>query len=92
VFLNEHPLGASFNTFFSDLKPGAVELVPIRDGTIKSLDDYAEHLPGLPSTQWVTEVSRHGGRPVIAFLEVPIWLQQPGHADANFRPPKDLGG
>ena len=92
MFLNDNPLGVPFRTFFDNLKPGAVEMVPIRDGTFNSLKEYEERLPSLPTTQWLSEVSRRGGQPVIALMEVPVWLRQSGHGDANYRLPRDWEG
>ena len=92
MFLNDNPLGGPFKTFFAHLKPGAVEMVPIRDGNFKSLKEYEDRLPSLPTTQWLSEVSRSGGQPVIALMEVPIWLRQSGHGDANYRLPRDWEG
>jgi hypothetical protein len=91
MFLNEQPVGASFDTFFSELKPGAIEMIPIREGQFSTLREYVERLPSLGTTRWAAEVHKRGGRPVIGLMEVPRWLQQ-GGGDANLRPPKDWEG
>lgn len=91
MFLNEQPVDARFHTFFSDLKPGAIEMIPIREGQFSSLKEYVDRLPSLGTTRWATEAHKKGGRPVIGLMEVPRWLQQ-GGSDANLRPPADWEG
>src|SRR3569832_1938601 len=91
MFLNEQPIDASFHTFFSELKPGAMEMIPIREGQFSSLKEYVDRLPSLGTTRWATEAHKKGGRPVIGLMEVPRWMQQGGR-DANLRPPTDWEG
>lgn len=91
MFLNEQPLGPSFQTFFSELKPGAVEMIPLREGRFNSLNEYVEKLPSSATTRWAAEIQKKGGRVVIGLMETPPWLQQ-GGGDANLRPPKDWDG
>jgi len=91
VFLNEYPLDGTFDTFFAELKPGTVELLPLRDGwEITNLREYAERLPSFPSTRWAVETRRRGGRVLIGLTEVPLWLRQSRAQDAYLRPPRDF--
>jgi len=93
MFLNEYPLGSTFETFFSELKPGAVQVMPLRDGSdAESLQEYVKRLPSFHSTRWAIEVSQKGGRPIIGLTEIPKWLRQSKSPDAYLRPPKDLSG
>lgn len=89
----EFPLGAPFETYFGELPPGAVELMPLRDGVFQSLEEYRRALPSLPVTRWATEVRRRGGIPVISFKDTPLWLQRnPGGVDSHQYPPVDWAG
>ncbi len=93
LFLNEYPLGGPFETAFAALKPGAVHVMPLRDGAdVRTLDEYTRRLPSFPSTRWAVEIHRRGGKAVIALTEVPVWLRRSKAADAYLRPPKDLEG
>jgi hypothetical protein len=93
MFLNEYPLGQMYETYFQELKPGAVHIMPLRDGAESSnLKEYVEGLPSFPSTKWAIEVKKRGGIPVIGLTEIPKWLQRSSSSDAYLRPPRDFAG
>lgn len=93
MFLNEYPLDHTFKTFFDELKPGLIQVMPLKGAfDVGSLAEYVRLLPSLPSTKWATEAHARGGRVIVGLTEIPRWLRQGGHQDAYLRPPRDLSG
>ncbi|MGB4066598.1 MAG: hypothetical protein WBK08_01075 [Nitrospira sp.] len=93
MFLNEYPLDHSFQTFFSELKPGLIHVMPLKDAfNVESLTEYVRQLPSLPATKWAMEAHARGGEVIIGLTEIPRWLRQGDHRDAYLRPPRDMNG